>query len=111
MLILGIALSSCTTDQVEPLVFDCNEEDPTYTEDVKQIIDLTCAYSGCHLDLAPGNYSTYQGLLPILNTEEFTQRVIYERNMPPFYAEDGPPELTEEQMTMLQCWVESGYKE
>ena len=86
-------------------------EEASIDKDIKQIIDLKCAYSGCHLDLAPGNYSTYQGLLPILNTEEFTQRVIYERNMPPIYAEGGPAELTEEQMTMLQCWVESGYKE
>lgn len=117
--LLGTTLAACTSDQLpEPTGPDCQGDAPTYTEDIRPIIDASCAYSGCHLDSSPGRFDTYGGLLPYIDgSNEFRQRVILERadedmGMPPNYAPDGrPKDLTEEQVLLIECWLEAGFPE
>ncbi|MEM1216417.1 MAG: hypothetical protein AAGJ82_12070 [Bacteroidota bacterium] len=110
--------ASCTNDQLpEPMLADCGEGVPTYEVEVRPIIEATCAYSGCHLGSAPGIYDSYEGLLPSLEDNSFRERVISQRanptvGMPPNYAPEGRAEdLTEEELNIIECWLEAGYPE
>ncbi len=109
-------MGSCTNDALpEPSEVQCVEEGLTYEEDVRPIIEETCAYSGCHLGGAPGVYNSYDGLLQDLEDGSFRDRVITQRadpnvGMPPDYAPaDRAEDLTEEELTIISCWLEAGY--
>lgn len=107
-----LSLWACTKDQAEPFVSNCVEP-VNYEDDIAQIIDNTCAYSGCHngTGAAPGNYGFYSGLRNTFqNSDEFVNRVISLKDMPPDYA-TGPTELTAEEFNKILCWIESGYPE
>ncbi len=114
-------LTQCTSDVVSPPV-DCDNVTPTYTSDIKSIIDQTCAYSGCHDGsggLGPGNYSSYNGILPDLRNGSFADRVINQRDnpvrgMPPnrsIYPESQQDDLTEIQFQLMSCWLQNGFAE
>lgn len=122
LFVLGLTLNSCSSDQLpEPMVAACEIDTPTYSLEVQPIMDATCAYSGCHLSnpSAPGNFDTYGGLQFYLdnNINTFRQRIIFQRDdprlgMPPNDApDDRPIDLTEEQLTILECWLDAGYPE
>ncbi len=111
---------SCNTDKLEPAsvvpaIPSCLITD--YDSQVKTIIDNSCAYSGCHLDAAPGNFSTYEGLKPFLTEDKFERFVIdlkddAQQGMPPAYAPDGKPkDLTEEEIDIITCWIGNDYRE
>jgi hypothetical protein len=116
----AIMLGSCTNDQLpEPTpVEGCQDSIPTYEGSVKAIIDNSCAYAGCHFDnSAPGIYSSYNGLLGILENNLFRSRVIINKDdpqngMPPDYAPDGrPKDLTPEELDIITCWLDNGFPE
>ena len=110
-------MMDCTADKVpQPSTDDCNTQIPTYEANIKSIIDRSCAYSGCHLNSAPGVYTTYEGdLLAVLNSGDFRIRVITQRTdpvigMPPNRAPSGrPQDLTEEELQLVQCWLDNGF--
>ncbi|PSR11574.1 MAG: hypothetical protein DA408_04755 [Bacteroidetes bacterium] len=109
---------SCTSDQLPaPVTANCATESPTYTIEIAPIIDESCAYSGCHLDSSPGRFNSYSGLLPYLQSNSFRQRVIISRTnaiigMPPDNAPAGrPKDLTEEQLNLVECWLDAGFPE
>ena len=111
-------VSSCTSDVLpEPVVLPCDGDIPTYESNVREIIEQTCAYSGCHLGGAPGIYDSYQGLVSDLESGLFRQRVIDVRDdatigMPPNYApQDRPEDLTEEELMIITCWLDAGFPE
>jgi hypothetical protein len=109
-LFCAINLSQCTNDQLEVVTTECTD-DIAYTTSVKPIIDETCAYVDCHDGgpSAPGDYSTYRGMVSFLTEDLFVDRTIIVRDMPPNYA-DGQTSLTSEQLNILNCWIENGYK-
>ncbi|MFK8163302.1 MAG: hypothetical protein AB8H12_12645 [Lewinella sp.] len=113
-----LIISSCTSDVLpEPVILPCDGVTPTYESDVREIIEQTCAYSGCHLGGAPGIYDSYQGLISDLESGLFRQRVIDVRDdatigMPPNYApQDRQEDLTEEQLMLITCWLDAGFPE
>jgi len=116
--LLGVFVSSCTSDKRPPIELDCDDIPPTWDGEVKAIIDLTCSYSGCHSGGgtgAPGNYTSYQTVAGALNSGKFQNRTFDIKDnpslgMPPDYA-DGPKDLTELELNVLMCWVEAGYPE
>jgi hypothetical protein len=96
----------------------CTDTISAYDPQVRQIIEESCAYSGCHLDgTAPGVYDSYQGVLPNIESGAFRTRVLElkddpNQGMPPDYAPEGrPKDLTQEQLDLLECWLDSGYPE
>ena len=118
--LLGLAgfvllFPTCTSDQLpQPMVADCGMETPTYDVEIRPIIETACAYSGCHLDAA-SNYSTYDLLLNSLEPPSgmFRVRVFTPQpgfEMPPSNA-SGPTQLTEEQLHLIECWLDAGYPE
>jgi hypothetical protein len=111
---------ACTTDQLPgpTSAENCLDSVPTYEGRIQSIIETNCAYAGCHLDgSAPGLYTSYEGLLPNIESGSFRQRVIVEREdpnrgMPPNYAPEGrPKDLTPEELELIECWLDSGYPE
>ncbi|MFT6806797.1 MAG: hypothetical protein ACJA01_000013 [Saprospiraceae bacterium] len=117
-LILG--LNACNSDMVQPAE-GCDVIVATYDSNVKEIIDLTCAYSGCHNGngSAPGNYSTYAGLINVIQDGKFVSRVIDMQDnpsigMPPnmeIYPASQQDDLSPDQMEIIQCWIDSGFEE
>lgn len=115
--ILYICLPSCTSDQLpEPMELAiCETLESSYEANIKDIIDRTCAYSGCHIDASIGNFLTYEGMLGRLQNGSIRSRVISLRDdptigMPPDYVQgDRPKDLTQEELEILQCWLEAGF--
>jgi hypothetical protein len=115
--ILYCCLPACTSDQLpEPMVLAvCDTLQATYDTNVKEIIDRTCAYSGCHIDASIGNFLTYQGMRGRLETGSIRNRVISLRHdptvgMPPDYGPaDRPVDLTQEELEIIQCWLDAGF--
>ena len=109
--VIIILLFSCTKDKLVPIESNCVGE-VTYEEQVIEIINTTCAYSGCHdgSGAAPGDYRTYQAMRPWLTPNKFEDRTIIGRDMPPQYA-DGPTSLTREELDLVTCWVLNNYNE
>jgi len=123
LLIIAFSLveTACTSDQLlepPPLEF-CDTLMVSYNLQVKDIIDTNCAFSGCHVvgSSAPGNYSSFRTLEPFLTDREFRRFVVDLRNdpelgMPPNRESNpGPKDLTEEEFTIISCWIEAGYPE
>lgn len=109
---------ACTNDSLgEPQMGDCDNLDATYLSLIQPIIAESCAYSTCHLDTAPGNYTTYDGLLPSLQSGEFRNRVLNIKDdptlgMPPeFSPTNRPSNLTEEQLNQIRCWLDNNFPE
>lgn len=113
-----IVLGSCTKDALpEPSPTPCDDVMPTYNADIRPIIEESCSYSGCHLGGAPGLYDNYSGLRADLESGLFRQRVLLRRNdprigMPPDYSpDDRPKDLNEEELLLIECWLEAGFPE
>ena len=116
--IFAMFLPGCTADKLAaPSEVDCLGLMPTYETSIREIIDRTCAYSGCHLDSAPGVYTSYSGLESVLNSGLFRQRVILVKDdpvsgMPPNNAPGNRAKnLTNEELNLIQCWLEAGFPE
>ena len=107
-------LSTCATDELPrpegPR--ECEDIVTSYELNIRQIIDNGCAYSGCHPE-----YSTYDGLLPVLEDGTFRSRVITLRDDPVLgmptddVPQDRPADLSEEELTLIECWLGGDYPE
>ncbi|PHI21545.1 hypothetical protein CEQ90_01655 [Lewinellaceae bacterium SD302] len=116
--ILLLTIAACTTDALpEPEITPCDGIEPTYIDDIRPIIEASCAYAGCHLGDAPGIYVDYEGMLPNLESGLLRERTIDLQDddvfgMPPEYApEDRPRSLTEEELLLIDCWLTAGFPE
>ncbi len=96
----------------------CDTLQLSYNAGIKDIINTSCAYSGCHKNGdAPGDFSTYQGMSSRLDNGTFFNRVVTEkdnppRRMPPVYTTSGhPAELTTAELNMIHCWLLDNYPE
>lgn len=114
-----VAMYSCTYDNLnEPIVTPvefCDTIPATYDLNIRTIVETNCAYGYCHNGSAPGDYTTYAGLLPNLESGAIEDRVIFQKDdpnvgMPPNYA-TGPQDLTPEELDIFMCWLEAGYPE
>ena len=77
----------------------------TYTNDIKPIIDSKCV--SCHYAGGTGNgdYQTspYAGLKQKVDNGSFKNRAIILHDMP----QGGPP-LSQEEMDLINCWLDAG---
>lgn len=115
-----IVLSACSRDELEP-PGGCETMTPTYSGSVKDIIDQSCAYSGCHDGqggIGPGNYTTFEGMEADMQSGNFTERVINLRDnpskgMPPnssVYPESQQDDLSTIQLEIITCWIQNGFE-
>jgi len=117
--LLALLGQRCTADEL-PQPEGCAPGLATYDTNMKEIIDESCAYSGCHDGESPGvpgNYTSYEGIRPFLEDGSVRTRVIDLRNdpvlgMPPsasVYPQSRMENLSEEEFELMQCWLSSGF--
>lgn len=96
IIFLGIILISCKKNKT----ITCNGTDATYNANVKTIINANCTGSGCH-----PSYSSYSGIKNVLDNGAFNSKVIEQKTMP------KGKRLSDDELSILKCWVDGGYKE
>lgn len=101
-------LLSCKKDDPIDTV-DCTGLTPTYTTDVKAILDASCAKSGCHnaaTQQSGVDLSNYASASEISMQERFLG-VIQHKSGFPEMPDDGP-KLPDATIEILTCWVQNG---
>ena len=124
LIAFAIILPSCASDKLpepQPPEF-CETVEVTYDNQIKPIIDSSCAYSACHdgsgITGAPGIFATYGGMQPFFATS-FRTRVLDltddpSLGMPPnmsVYIQSQKDDLTQEELDLMDCWISSGFPE
>lgn len=104
---LVLALGSCNKDDDNPI--DCTGLTPTYTNDVKAILDASCAVAGCHdaITVQSGvNLSSFATAFTVSREERFLGAIQHRSGFPamPF----GGSKLPDATIQILTCWVENG---
>ncbi len=124
---LIIILEACNADVVTPSV-GCDSFETKYISDdpnvatVKDIIDQTCAYSGCHDGaggIGPGDYNKFSRIVQDIENGSFAARVITQRDnpslgMPPdksVYPQSLQDSLSQIQLEIITCWLQDGFPE
>lgn len=120
LLVTFILLCSCSSDVLPPQE-GCGDDGVRYSTNVKEIIDQTCAYSGCHngVGSSPGDFRTYAGMRRYIEDGSFTERVIDQRSnpskgMPPnmsVYPESQQDDLSDVQLEIITCWIQNNFPE
>ena len=84
----------------------CNSTTPTWNGEVLDIIANSCWASNCHgTSASNGDYTTYNGIKPVLLNGKFETEVLDSRRMP--RNETFPDSV----LAKLQCWLENGFPE
>ncbi len=113
-LMLGLVVS-CSKDKKRDYLAeaDCSQVDPlanTYAFSVKNILDATCAGSGCH-DAATQsegiNLSTYASAKTAFETKEVLCAINHGEGCEPMPK--GGSKLPTATINMLACWAKNGY--
>lgn len=110
ILCLGTFAISCGDDEGDdpPVSIDCTGSDPSYMNDIKPIIDASCALAGCHeANFLNGDFTTYDGLKEKANNGTLIERAVEDKDMPPENT-NGPMELSDEEIKLINCWVADG---
>ena len=107
--LLAFALSGCYYDIEEELYpAPCFvPEEVNYDIHIEPIVQANCATSGCHAagGNGPGNFTSFDGLLPYLEDGSFENEVIELRTMPP----NG--ELAPCETQLINAWLQAGFPE
>jgi hypothetical protein len=102
-----IFLSQCKKASIDQ--FDCTGISPTYTADVKSILDTRCATSGCH---SAGSKSGGIDLSSYLNAsaESKKDRFLGSIQHKSGYnaMPQGSAKLDDATIKTLSCWVQNG---
>ncbi|HZV70292.1 MAG TPA: hypothetical protein VFG10_12140 [Saprospiraceae bacterium] len=110
-LLAGILiLPSCGKESIE--MFDCTGSTPTYTIEVKPILDASCAKSGCHDTQTHENgfdFSSYGEARIASQTENFLGAIQHKGGFEPM-PDDGP-KLSADKIKILTCWAQNGSPE
>lgn len=100
-----MALAGCQKDNVG---IDCTGLNPSFANDVKPIIDASCAHSGCHgSGSSNGDYTTYDGVKKDAKNGRITNHAVVKKDMPRANS-FGPSSLRQGQIDTLYCWIEAG---
>lgn len=112
LLLLSI-LFSCEKEEAQELpTYDCTGLTPTYTAEIKPIIDTNCATTGCHNSSSQAggiNLSTYALTSSESNNARFLgsiQHLSAYSSMPRNSAK-----LSDTAIQLIFCWVENGQPE
>ena len=100
-------LIACKKDAVDTV--DCAGITPTYTPDIKLILDSNCALSGCHDAITQENgknLSTYAGALAVSQGGDFLGAIQHKSGFVPMPYQS--PKLPDSQIELLTCWVQNG---
>ena len=113
-LLAFLGIIACTKDNTTtptPTTVDCSTITASYANDIKPIVNNSCAISGCHVaGFSSGDFTNYTGLKAKVEDGTIKNRAIVQMNMPPA-SSSGPTSLTSTQLNLLTCWIEAGAPE
>ena len=104
---LVLALIQCTKDSSVD-VATCTGTTPTYTADIRAIMDASCALSGCHNATSKKSgyeLSTYAGTVSAASKSAFLGSIQHKSNyqaMP-----QGASKLSDASLTKIACWIQN----
>jgi hypothetical protein len=107
-----LSIVSCKKESTTPTTYDCSGVVPTYTTDIKMIMDNNCAISGCHnaSSRADGrDYSNYSSVKSGSSSNAFLgsmQHLSAYKAMP-----QGRSKLSDAQLKTISCWIQNGTPE
>lgn len=92
--------------------YDCTGSAPTYSENVRPLLDAACAISGCHAGNDPEggiNLSNYTDAAAAAKKKSFMGSIQHK----PFYHKmpKDADRLPDAQIHILFCWIENGSPE
>jgi hypothetical protein len=109
--LFAIILLAITCSCKHVVKYDCTGVAPTYRENVKPILDATCAnIDGCHgANGEAFDLSTYAGASDASKKKSFMGAI---QHMP-FYQKmpKDADRLPDTQINILSCWIENGSPE
>lgn len=100
-----LLLSACKkAEKATPV---CDGTISAYNSNIKSIINDNCTSSGCHgSGSSNGDFTSYNGLKPVLSNGKFKSQVLDNQTMP-----KGARNLSADQLNKIMCWYESNYPE
>ena len=101
--------SACSFDTL-PEPEGCELIDITYETGIREIVDRYCSYPGCHNQgFSWGDFSSYDGMIGLLESGKVKERAIDNRDMPDQEAIDSLEVMSDVDYELLRCWIENGY--
>jgi hypothetical protein len=101
---------SCAKDPISTV--DCTGVTPTYTSEIRPILNASCATSGCH-DAATQesniNLSSYGPASSESHNNRFLGTIQHQGGYNPMPQNSG--KLSQDKIDMLTCWVQNGSPE
>ena len=107
--LFAIVLLALTCGCKHVVKYDCTGVTPTYTQNIKSILDATCAHSGCHSNGEGIDLSTFAGAHDASTKKSFMGSI----EQKPFYSKmpRNADRLPDAQIHLLSCWIENGSPE
>lgn len=99
--------SSCTKEEID--VVDCAGVSPTYSSNIKSILDVNCAKSGCHSSSSKRSgfdLSSYEGAKSAAQNKSFVGSVQHKSGYSKMPR--GTSKLSDADVKLITCWVQSG---
>lgn len=107
---IGISITACKKEALD--VVDCTGTTPTYTANIKAIMDKDCATSGCHSSSAKRSgydLSSYVGVSAAGKSQAFLGAIQHKSGyskMP-----KGESKLSDADVKTITCWVQNNMPE
>lgn len=105
-LLVGLA---CSKEDDPSSDFDCTGVTPTYTTNIKAILDANCATSGCHDAVTKEDgkdFSTYASAKTLSQESAFLGAIQHKSGFEPM--PQGSDKLSDATIKLLGCWVQNG---
>jgi len=108
---LGVLLITAC-DPEEPTVTSCDTDNMTYTDDIKSILDESCAYAGCHDDTtvaASIDLSTYDNAVVVVEFGRILGTINHQETFSPMPK--GQDKLSDCNIDKITSWINNGTPE
>ena len=105
--LFSLSLTSCQKQDVQ--TFACEGATPTYTADIKAILNTNCATSGCHNASSRANgidLSTYEKAKSESSRNRFLGAIQHKSGYNPM--PQGRAKLDDATIQLISCWVQNG---
>ncbi|HRH03462.1 MAG TPA: hypothetical protein PLN13_09485 [Bacteroidia bacterium] len=97
-------VNSCKTQKKAVVEEACASPAPTYSANVKSIIESNCSVSGCH-SKGKGDLRVFENLKREADEGAIKNLVVVKKKMPP-----NKP-LSDSDIKLIDCWLKDGGKE
>lgn len=107
---VSILLISCQKDPISTV--DCTGLEVSYNADIKPILDVSCATSGCHNSVSKQagiDLSTYNGVKNVSLQDRFLGAIQHKKGFSPMPKNSA--KLSGDKIDMITCWVQNGAAE